>query len=125
VSESAETAIDLGNVFDANLGFELHLALLAAVLVGAWLLRRREERQGSKVQALLRFGLVVAAIVVGWMAGTDLGLIAGLVWDEATANDFVSNAMLTIPLGGLIGPVLMGWLAIRLIRPRTAAEPAG
>jgi len=70
------------------------------------------------VRPVIRILLVALAVFVGWRVGTDVGLLVGVAWDEATGNDWVSNALLTIPLGGLIGTLAMLFIGLRLTRSR-------
>ena len=69
------------------------------------------------MRRIVRIVLVALALIVGWRAGSDLGLLVGVALDQATRNDFVSNALLTIPLGGLIGTLAMLLIGLRLTRP--------
>ena len=65
---------------------------------------------------IVRTLVAALSVVVGWLGGTEVGLLVGLAWDKATANDFVSNALLTIPLFGLIGTAVMLAIGLRLTR---------
>ena len=78
----------------------------------------------------VRAGILALAAVAGWIIGNGLGYAAGIALDIATGNDWVSWALMTIPLAGLICMVLgvlLGWrLARRVTTDRQAllAAPA-
>ena len=74
--------------------------------------------RGALVRLLVRIILVTLAVLVGWRVGPDVGLLFGVAWDQATGNDFVSSALLAIPLGGLIGILAMLFIGLRLTRCR-------
>ncbi|MDQ3690788.1 MAG: hypothetical protein M3406_12300 [Chloroflexota bacterium] len=65
--------------------------------------------------------LTVGTMVCGWFLGTEVGLLVGIGVDRVTANDWVSNTLLTIPLFGFIGTVAGAaagvWIARRITRP--------
>ncbi len=67
---------------------------------------------------LLRIALVAASVFAGWLIGTNVGVLVGLAWDNASGYDWVSNALLTIPLFGLAGMLAMLFIGLRLTRSR-------
>ena len=74
---------------------------------------------------LVRAAIVAIAAVAGWIVGTGLGLATGIALDMLTGNDWVSWALLTIGIGGLLCIALAIWLGWRLARrvttPRATA----
>lgn len=45
----------------------------------------------------------MAVLVTGWAVGTAIGIGAGMVWDAASGDPWVSWVLLTVPLGGMTG----------------------
>ena len=73
---------------------------------------------------LVRGAIVAIAAFAGWIVGNGLGYAAGIALDIGTGNDWVSWALVTIPLAGLICISLGVWLGWRLARRVTTARQA-
>lgn len=78
--------------------------------------RRRHVRYGPQVRIAIRVAIAALAPLGGWLVGGLIGLLVGLGIDAASPDEaFVSAALMTIGLGGLMGLVVGGWVGARVL----------
>lgn len=63
--------------------------------------------------------LGVAILVTGWAVGTAVGIGAGMVWDAASGDPWMSWVPLTVPLGGMTGVLVAAIWGIPAVVRRT------